>query len=176
VFDRSENCIAGTRMIAVLAAAPAAFRILVACGSEPASSPETDALVRGEAIYDQHCAECHGSDGEGAANWQRQNADNTYPAPPHDSTGHTWHHSNGYLFRTIQGEGGAFDFTGFKSAMPSFGDRLDPQDIRTVIDHLKSMWGSTELAAQSRASGKTRSRPMSSRLPRPTANSDYVQR
>ena len=62
-----------------------------------ASNPELVAL--GAAVYVEHCASCHGERLEGEPNWRRRKADGTLPAPPHDATGHTWHHSDDLLFR-----------------------------------------------------------------------------
>ena len=55
-------------------------------------------LDRGRAVYSEHCAACHGADLEGQPDWRSPGADGIYPAPPHDATGHTWHHSNAQLF------------------------------------------------------------------------------
>jgi mono/diheme cytochrome c family protein len=46
--------------------------LLVAIASQPLAAAETDTLPAGKAIYDQHCAACHGSNGDGngpAAVW-----------------------------------------------------------------------------------------------------------
>ena len=55
-------------------------------------------LADGAALYAEHCASCHGADLEGAPDWRRRGADGLYPAPPHDETGHTWHHGDRLLF------------------------------------------------------------------------------
>ena len=62
-----------------------------------ASDPEMVAL--GAGVYAEHCASCHGERLEGEPNWRQRKADGTLPAPPHDATGHTWHHSDDFLFR-----------------------------------------------------------------------------
>lgn len=111
------------------------------------SRPET-----GKAVYARHCASCHGAKGQGDPDWKIQKPDKTYPPPPHDSTGHTWHHSDGLLYRIVS-EGGRFlEDSGFKSAMPAFRDELDPADIRAVIEYLKTLWGPEEKASQARSS------------------------
>ena len=38
---------------------------------------------------EQNCASCHGDNLQGQPNWQQANADGSYPAPPHDASGHT---------------------------------------------------------------------------------------
>ncbi|MQG59323.1 MAG: cytochrome c [SAR202 cluster bacterium] len=152
-FDlRSDLRLTTVRSIAILAGLLGAVLVLAACGSDSSPASEDGPLAQGAAIYSENCAACHGKSGEGAVNWRQQNADKTYPAPPHDPTGHTWHHGDGHLYRTVRDGGGAFDSPGFKSAMPAFGDRLDPREIKAVIAYLKSLWGLEELTAQARAS------------------------
>lgn len=56
------------------------------------------AVERGTPLYAENCASCHGVNLEGQPNWRSPNADGTPPAPPHDDTGHTWHHSDKLLF------------------------------------------------------------------------------
>ena len=55
-------------------------------------------LVSGQTLYTNNCASCHGAKLEGQPNWRSSNTDGVMPAPPHDATGHTWHHDNGLLF------------------------------------------------------------------------------
>jgi mono/diheme cytochrome c family protein len=60
--------------------------------------PRDDAAVaRGRVLYDATCAVCHGSNLEGEGDWQSPGPDGRYPAPPHDASGHTWHHSDNDL-------------------------------------------------------------------------------
>lgn len=107
--------------------------------------PEIDgALVTtGRDLYLQHCAACHGADLRGAPNWQTPNDDGSYPPPPHDSSGHTWHHSDAVLIDLIL-NGSAFE----QSRMPAFGDRLTGDDVIAILEYLKSEWGEAERAYQ----------------------------
>ena len=58
-----------------------------------------DAIVDlGRVVYAENCASCHGVALEGQDDWQQRDADGYLPAPPHDETGHTWHHPDPYLF------------------------------------------------------------------------------
>ncbi|WP_425327194.1 c-type cytochrome [Rhodopseudomonas palustris] len=52
--------------------------------------PDVDSINSGRAIYEQHCASCHGANAEGAPNWQERDARGELPAPPHNAEGHTW--------------------------------------------------------------------------------------
>ena len=75
--------------------------------SSPANEAEANFALKhkdaavvslGKQVYAQNCASCHGVALEGQANWQQRDADGYLPAPPHDETGHTWHHPDSYLF------------------------------------------------------------------------------
>ena len=113
--------------------------VLAGCtGSAPVPDPKQVAL--GQTIYQANCASCHGPRGEGQPDWKRQNADDTYPPPPHDSTGHTWHHPDAVLFRITLLGGQAVAPPGFASGMPAFGDKLDEREIRAVLAFIKSTW------------------------------------
>ena len=61
------------------------------------------------------------------------------PAPPHDETGHTWHHSDRQLFRIIK-EGLASIVPGYETDMPAFGDTMTDEEIRSVLDYIKGTW------------------------------------
>jgi len=67
------------------------------------ADPENGAQIReGAALYAEYCAACHGGALEGAENWQDHNEDGTYKPPPHDDSGHTWHHSDKVLFEYVK--------------------------------------------------------------------------
>ena len=104
----------------------------------------SDDLERGAALYAEHCASCHGENLEGAPNWRRMGADGLYPAPPHDATGHTWHHGDRMLFdyTKLGGEGlfAARGITNFESGMPGFAEILADDLIRDVLAFIKSTW------------------------------------
>ena len=53
----------------------------------------------GQKIYVENCASCHGVNLEGQPNWRSQLPAGGLPAPPHDETGHTWHHSDKLNFK-----------------------------------------------------------------------------
>ena len=74
--------------------------------------------------------------------WRSQKPDGTYPAPPHDAEGHTWHHSDSLLFRytKLGGSEALRDVSGFRSGMPGFGDTLSDQEIWDVLAYIKSHW------------------------------------
>ena len=59
------------------------------------STPEAADIAQGEDLYREYCAACHGADLEGQPDWRSAGPDGVLPAPPHDETGHTWHHPDG---------------------------------------------------------------------------------
>lgn len=62
------------------------------------------------------------------------------PPPPHDSTGHTWKHSDAMLFRiSYKGWRDPFNKTD-RLTMPGFEGILSPPEIRAVLTYLKVLW------------------------------------
>lgn len=111
-----------------------------------ASNPEL--VAQGEIFYQQHCGSCHGVNLEGQPNWRRRNDDGTLPAPPHDASGHTWHHPDELLFEITKLGTSAVVGGGYKSTMEGFGDRLSDQEIWAVLSFIKSQWSPRIQAAQ----------------------------
>lgn len=97
-------------------------------------------VARGEAVYRSHCAQCHGARLEGEPNWQIRRPSGELPAPPHDATGHTWHHSDEQLFGIVKHGIARFAPPDYKTAMPSYVGTLSDSDIRAVIAFIKSNW------------------------------------
>ena len=100
-------------------------------------------IVAGERIYVEYCASCHGANLEGEENWRSPGADGRLPAPPHDETGHTWHHSDSLLFDYTKLGGAALlaqKGVEFDSGMPGFADQLTDSEIYDVLAYIKSTW------------------------------------
>jgi mono/diheme cytochrome c family protein len=97
-------------------------------------------LARGEAVYRQHCAACHGVQLEGQMDWKSRDARGRLPAPPHDESGHTWHHDDEVLFEVTKYGLGKHAPAGYQSDMPAFGDRLSDDEIVAVLAYIKSRW------------------------------------
>ena len=116
---------------------------LILFAGQISSGAMADDLDTGRMLYADHCAACHGVDLEGAPDWQRSGPDGLFPAPPHDETGHTWHHGDGMLFDYVQRGGQAvLDDLGvsFTSGMPGFGDILSGEEIEAILAFIRSTW------------------------------------
>ena len=62
-------------------------------------------------------------------------------APPHDATGHTWHHPDGMLFAlTKYGPGPATGNPSYRSDMPAYEGILEDNEIIAVLSYIKSRW------------------------------------
>ena len=101
-------------------------------------------LENGQALYAEHCASCHGAKLEGQPDWRQPGPDGVFPAPPHDATGHTWHHDNQLLFdyTKLGGEAlfAARGIRGPKSGMQGFADVLTDDGIWDILAYIRSTW------------------------------------
>lgn len=101
-------------------------------------------IVAGERLYQQQCSSCHGANLEGQQDWQTPNEDGVLPAPPHDASGHTWHHDDAILFEyTKLGGRGALAIRGmpdFNSGMPAFEGTLTDEEIWDILGYIRSTW------------------------------------
>ncbi|MCG6112397.1 MAG: cytochrome c [Paracoccus sp.] len=104
-------------------------------------------IALGHEIYAANCAACHGPDLEGQPDWKRRLENGRMPAPPHDATGHTWHHADSQLF-TITKSGVDAVVEGYQSDMPAFEGTLTDDEIRAVLSYIKSTWPDRQRAFQ----------------------------
>lgn len=103
-------------------------------------APDPARLAAGRALYAEHCAACHGAELEGEPNWRQRKPDGLLPAPPHDETGHTWHHPDRQLFEITKFGTVALVGPDYQSAMGPFGEVLSDDEIRAVLAYIKSRW------------------------------------
>lgn len=118
-------------------------------GEERAREAE---LAKGRMLYQQHCARCHGANLQGQSNWQRRLPSGRLPAPPHDASGHTWHHSDRILFEITKKGTAAVVGGGHESDMPGFAGVLADDEVRAVLAFIKSTWPERERRFQERVS------------------------
>ena len=136
---------------AVLVVGAAAFAAIAAGiflgagrGAAPAYRLRTDdAAVKtlGHRVYAAQCAACHGARLEGQPNWRERGPDGRLPAPPHDASGHTWHHPDEVLFRiTKYGVAKVAGLKDYASAMPVYEGVLSDEEIVAVLSWIKAQW------------------------------------
>ncbi len=127
-------------MFAVLALLAACQQRAAGDGIDPRDRAQ---VAQGRKIYEQHCATCHGTKLEGQPDWRRRLPNGRLPAPPHDASGHTWHHPDRVLFEIVKnGLVPPHAQPGYPSDMPAFKSMLNDDDIRAVLAHIESSWPS----------------------------------
>jgi mono/diheme cytochrome c family protein len=104
-------------------------------------------LALGSRLYAENCAGCHGKNLEGQPDWMKRLPSGRLPAPPHDGSGHTWHHSDSQLFLITKDGMTAID-PDYESDMPAFRDLLTDDDIEAILAFIKSTWPEREGAYQ----------------------------
>ena len=147
---------AATLLLLVAAAGAALWYWNRAGGPMRADASDPELVTLGAAVYVEHCASCHGRDLEGERNWRRRRADGTLPAPPHDATGHTWHHADEHLFRMTRDGPAALVGKGYRSTMPAFAGVLDDREIWASLAYIKSRWPPEVREVQARIDASTR--------------------
>jgi len=119
-----------------------ALAVLVGCGDER----DRGSVALGANVYAQHCAACHGAKLEGQPDWRRRLPNGRLPAPPHDESGHTWHHSDDVLFGiTKHGLVPPYAPPNYESDMPAFGGKLSDAEIWAALAYIKSHWTTREV-------------------------------
>jgi mono/diheme cytochrome c family protein len=125
----------------VVPAAAAAFWIF---GTEPKAiridASNAALIAGGKQLYGQQCGSCHGVKLEGQPNWMERKPDGKLAAPPHDSAGHTWHHSDGDLLVIVKKGMQPFAGPDYKTDMPRFEGILNDDQIGSILAYIKSTW------------------------------------
>lgn len=133
-----------------------------AATSDTGRMPENVDILAGQDLYAENCAACHGVNLEGQEDWRLAGEDGRLPAPPHNETGHTWHHGDQVIFEytklggreMMAAQGMVFD-----SGMPGFGDDLTDAEIWDILGYIKSTWPERIQELQAvRTEGETRKR------------------
>jgi len=134
-----------------MATAAAVVAMISACSGDQdlGQTLDPERAVRGGELYQQYCASCHRADLSGDPDWKTPNDDGSYLPPPHDSSGHTWHHPDQVLIEIIR-DGSDFP----QSRMPSFGNELTDDDISAILEFFKANWGPEERAYQEQVTGQ----------------------
>lgn len=110
------------------------------------------AIMAGGQVYANNCASCHGANLEGQPDWRIMDENGMLPAPPHDVSGHTWHHGDTLLFDYVKFGGDtamkSLGITDFESGMPAFEQVLTDVEINQTLDYIKSNWTEREVSFQ----------------------------
>lgn len=137
-------------VVAVVAVALFARRPAPPVIPEYIAASDTTLVARGKTVYEQNCASCHGAKLEGQPNWRERLPNGRLPAPPHDVSGHTWHHPDAVLVDIVR-DGlvpGKTAPEGYQSDMPAYAGVLTDGDIVAVLAYIKSNWPAEALDAQ----------------------------
>jgi mono/diheme cytochrome c family protein len=94
----------------------------------------------GKNIYMEQCASCHGVNLEGQEGWRDKMVDGMRLAPPHDRSGHTWHHPDELLFNLTKYGFEAMIGRKYKVSMPVYEGLLKDSEIIAALSYIKSTW------------------------------------
>ncbi len=102
---------------------------------------DAQVVATGAQIYAQHCAACHGARGEGQTDWREPGPDGLMRAPPHDESGHTWHHPDAQLIAiTKHGLAQQIRQPDYQTHMPVYDGVLSDAEIIAVLSWIKAQW------------------------------------
>ena len=107
-------------------------------GGPIADYRDSEAVARGQALYQVQCLVCHGPAGRGEnpeSPMGGTKPEGGYLAPALDGTGHAWHHAPDALFRVIKEGSPATD-----SQMVGWAGRMSDEEIGLVIAYFRSLW------------------------------------
>ncbi len=97
-------------------------------------------LSEGARLYADNCAACHGANLEGQADWRQRGPGGYLPAPPHDFSGHSWHHPDRQLFTITKQGTEALVGGDYKSNMGGFAGKLSDEEIWGILRYIRSRW------------------------------------
>ncbi len=106
-------------------------------GPSPPRWYNPEDVEQGRAIFDVHCAGCHGRFAQGHPDWGHEISLEVSIAPPLNGTGHTYKHTFENLLDTVR--------NGSKPpaiGMPGFEDTLAEPEQRAVVAYFQSLWPS----------------------------------
>ncbi len=130
--------------------------VFLAAATPLANPDDAKQVALGKQVYDAHCAACHGAKLEGQPNWRERRPDGLLPAPPHDASGHTWHHPDRQLFDITKRGTAALAGPGYRTDMREFGSLLSDAEIWAVLAYIKSTWPPDIRARQERMNAPPR--------------------
>ncbi|VAW74164.1 Cytochrome c [hydrothermal vent metagenome] len=90
-------------------------------------------VLAGGKLYAKNCASCHGTQGQGNAQWRVKLASGNFPPPPLNGTGHTWHHTQQWLVAFVQ-NGSPL------GTMPAWKNKLTSEQIQSILAWAQAKW------------------------------------
>jgi len=136
--------------VVIIGAAAVLYSTIQPSGPAFIDPADQSLVMQGKAIYANNCAACHGQALQGQPNWRERMSNGRLPAPPHDKSGHTWHHPDAMLVDMVKNGlvPGKTAPPGYVSDMPAYRDILSDQEIIAVLTYIKSTWPPKVLEAQ----------------------------
>jgi mono/diheme cytochrome c family protein len=125
--------------VAILLVAGSLSWLMASSDRDQLDPNDLSLVARGKVVYAEQCASCHGTNLEGQPNWQKRLPNGRLPAPPHDRTGHTWHHSDRQLFEMTKNSTAGL-VPGYETDMPAYKAVLSDADIWAVLSFIESTW------------------------------------
>ena len=127
----------------------------------PPPAPQADPdnaehVALGQQVYTSFCTGCHGVNLEGQPDWRKKLPMGNFPAPPHDESGHTWHHADQWLFELVKYGGKYHAPPRYRSAMPAYQDMLSDAEIWAVLAFIKNRWPAAIRAQQAQQNAPNR--------------------
>lgn len=140
IRPRRAAIIAAVALLVAVGAGAAAFFMRADPNVGRADWADAAQVAQGRGVYAAQCAACHGANLEGQPDWRRRQPNGRLPAPPHDESGHTWHHPDRVLFEITREGIAAHAPAGYESDMPAFGQTLSDAEIWAALAYIKSTW------------------------------------
>jgi mono/diheme cytochrome c family protein len=148
VFPGTHMVISAATVVTVVASV-ALLAVLPACSPTPRANPaDAKQVALGKTVYAAQCAACHGANLQGQSDWQVRKADKKLPAPPHDASGHTWHHDDDTLINITKFGFEKYTGPGYQTDMPKFAGVLSDDEVFAVLAYIKSTWPKEEAEHQ----------------------------
>lgn len=136
--------------VVIIGAAAVLYSTIRPSGPAFIDPADQSLVMQGKAIYANNCAACHGEALQGQPNWRERMSNGRLPAPPHDKSGHTWHHPDAMLVDMVKNGlvPGKTAPPGYVSDMPAYRDILSDEETIAVLTYIKSTWPPKVLEAQ----------------------------
>ncbi len=139
--------------------------LVAACGKKEPETPvakdaanlqgdrsfSTESLFNGVRLFQEYCAQCHGPEAQGHADWRNPKV---VAAPPLNGTGNEWRRRKQDMIAVIKN--GAK--RNGEPVMPAWKDRLSDQEIEDIITWYQALWPA-EVYARWRKANTTESVP-----------------